>query len=109
MGGASAGLSGGGTIEGSSATITVTGSGSLALAHSSNFAGNWIVNSPATLRFGADAHLGVATNPANPRLVYALSDRGLYHSRDAGATWIPVTDKRLPAVGRIRKPQFRIA
>src|SRR5205085_2740483 len=47
-------------------------------------------------------------NPANPRLVYALSDRGLYHSRDAGATWTRLTARRLPAVERIRTLTFDV-
>src|SRR5205085_9391597 len=47
-------------------------------------------------------------NPANPRLVYALSDRGLYHSRDAGATWTRLTARRPPAVGRIRTLTFAV-
>jgi hypothetical protein len=52
--------------------------------------------------------LRLFVNPANPQLVYVLSAGGLYHSRDAGATWTRVTDRRLPAAGRIRALTFDV-
>jgi len=47
-------------------------------------------------------------NQANPALVYALTDHGLYHSRDTGATWSPFAPAELPpaAAGSIRDLRF---
>src|ERR687886_875667 len=52
--------------------------------------------------------LRLFVNPANPQLVYALTALGLYHSRDTGATWTRLTDRRLRAVGRIRTLRFDV-
>ncbi len=50
--------------------------------------------------------LSLFINPANPSLVYALTDRALYHSRDAGATWAPFPRAGLPAAGAMRTLLF---
>jgi len=50
--------------------------------------------------------LSLFINGADPSLVYALTDRALYHSRDAGATWAPFAPVGLPPVGAMRTLLF---
>ena len=50
--------------------------------------------------------LALSINPFNPQLVYALTDRGFYHSRDGGLTWSLFSDKRLAAAGPLRAIGF---
>jgi hypothetical protein len=52
--------------------------------------------------------LRLFVNPADPQLVYALTALGLYHSRDTGATWTRLTDRRLLAIGRVRTLTFDV-
>lgn len=48
----------------------------------------------------------VFVNPSNPRLMYALTGRGLFHSLDAGASWSPMVDRRLSHARPIRSLRF---
>jgi len=50
--------------------------------------------------------LSLFINPADPSLVYALTDRALYHSRNAGATWAPFPRAGLPPAGAIQTLLF---
>jgi hypothetical protein len=72
------------------------------LYRSVNRGGYWSL--PRGLRTAqvADAYV----NPTNPQLMYALTDRGLFHSLDAGASWSPMVDSSRQIAPRIRALRF---